>query len=92
MAAIEGQRRALEAKQRILENVLAQSRHLAAWLEGDGEATEGGRRWRVRVCPEEYFIDPEDENAKGIFEKDSEKTCFVEVTDDWYDPIRELSA
>ena len=57
VAAIEGQRRALEAKQRILENVLAQSRHLAAWLEGDGEATEGGRRWRVRVCPEEYFIE-----------------------------------
>ena len=41
---------------------------------------------------DQIFIDPEDENAKGIFEKDSEKTCFVEVTDDWYDPIRELSA
>lgn len=38
------------------------------------------------------FIDPEDENAKGIFTKDSDKTCFVEVDDEWYDPIRELSA
>lgn len=36
------------------------------------------------------FIDPEDENAKGIFTKDSDKTCFVEVTDDWYEPIRQL--
>lgn len=41
---------------------------------------------------EEIFIDPEDETAKGIFEKDSEKTCFVEVTDDWYEPIRKLGA
>ncbi|MEG0322551.1 MAG: PhnD/SsuA/transferrin family substrate-binding protein [Raoultibacter sp.] len=40
----------------------------------------------------EIFVDPEDETAKGIFEKDSEKTCFVEVTDDWYEPIRKLSA
>lgn len=38
------------------------------------------------------FIDPDDENAKGIFEKDSEKTCFVKVTDDWYEPIRKLGA
>ena len=36
------------------------------------------------------FIDPEDENAKGIFTKDSDKTCFVEVTGDWYEPIRQL--
>ncbi|WP_139651567.1 phosphate/phosphite/phosphonate ABC transporter substrate-binding protein [Raoultibacter phocaeensis] len=40
----------------------------------------------------EIFVDPEDENAQGIFEKDSEKTCFVEVTDDWYEPIRKLGA
>ena len=51
------QRRALAAKQRTLENALAQSRYLAAWLAGDGESTEGGRKWRVRVCPEEYFIE-----------------------------------
>ena len=36
------------------------------------------------------FVDPEDENAKGIFTKDSDKMCFVEVTDDWYEPIRQL--
>lgn len=57
VAVIEEQRRALAAKQRTLESALDQSRYLAAWLEGDGEPTEGGRRWRVRVCPEEYFIE-----------------------------------
>lgn len=57
VAAIEEQRRALAAKQRTLEGALAQSRYLAAWLAGDGELTEGGRRWRVRACPEEYFIE-----------------------------------
>ena len=36
------------------------------------------------------FIDPEDENAKGLFEKDSEKTCFVKTDDAWYEPIRKL--
>ena len=36
------------------------------------------------------FVDPEDENAKGIFEKSSAETRFVEVDDAWYDPIREL--
>lgn len=40
---------------------------------------------------EKIFVNPEDENAKGIFEKDSEKTCFVKVDDAWYDPIRSLS-
>lgn len=38
----------------------------------------------------QIFVDPDDETAKGIFEKDSEKTCFVKVTDDWYEPIRKL--
>lgn len=38
----------------------------------------------------QIFIDPDDETAKGIFEKDSEKTCFVEVTDAWYEPVRKL--
>ena len=38
------------------------------------------------------FIDPEDESAQGIFEKESEKSCFVKVTDDWYEPIRKLGA
>ena len=36
------------------------------------------------------FMDPEDENAKGIWEKESPAKCFVEVDDAWYDPIREL--
>ena len=36
------------------------------------------------------FIDPEDESAKGLFEKDSEKTCFVKTDDAWYEPIRKL--
>ena len=39
---------------------------------------------------EQIFVDPEDENAKGLFEKDSEKTCFVETEDAWYEPIRKL--
>ena len=38
----------------------------------------------------QIFVDPEDENAKGLFEKDSEKTCFVETDDAWYEPIRKL--
>lgn len=38
----------------------------------------------------EIFIDPEDENAVGIFEKDSDKMGFVKVDDAWYDPIRKL--
>ncbi len=38
----------------------------------------------------QIFVDPEDENAKGLFEKDSEKTCFVKTDDAWYDPIRKL--
>ncbi len=38
----------------------------------------------------EIFVDPDDESAVGLFEKDSEETCFVEVDDAWYDPIREL--
>lgn len=36
------------------------------------------------------FVDPDDESAKGIFEKDSEKTCFVKTNDDWYEPVRKL--
>ncbi len=36
------------------------------------------------------FVDPDDESAKGIFEKGSDKTCFVEVDDAWYEPIRQL--
>ena len=36
------------------------------------------------------FVDPEDKSAKGLFEKDSEKTCFVETNDAWYEPIRKL--
>ncbi len=28
---------------------------------------------------------------KGIFKKSSEKSCFVTVSDDWYEPIRKLS-
>ncbi|WP_165049457.1 MULTISPECIES: phosphate/phosphite/phosphonate ABC transporter substrate-binding protein [unclassified Adlercreutzia] len=40
---------------------------------------------------ERIFVNPDDENAKGIFEKDSEKKCFVRTNDAWYDPIRKLS-
>ena len=40
----------------------------------------------------EIFADPSDENAKAIFEKDSDKTCFVKCDDAWYNPIRELGA
>ena len=36
------------------------------------------------------FVNPDDPNAKGIFTKDSDKQCFVEVDDDWYEPIRKL--
>ncbi|MGN0038559.1 MAG: phosphate/phosphite/phosphonate ABC transporter substrate-binding protein [Coriobacteriales bacterium] len=36
------------------------------------------------------FVDPDDENAVGIFTKDSDLTCFVEVDDAWYEPIRKL--
>lgn len=39
----------------------------------------------------QIFVDPEDEGAKGIFEKASEKTCFVEVDDAWYEPVRKLN-
>ncbi|WP_449316914.1 phosphate/phosphite/phosphonate ABC transporter substrate-binding protein [Rubneribacter sp.] len=39
---------------------------------------------------EQIFVDPDDENAKGLFEKDSERTCFVKTDDAWYDPIRKL--
>ncbi|MDR2721925.1 MAG: phosphate/phosphite/phosphonate ABC transporter substrate-binding protein, partial [Coriobacteriaceae bacterium] len=31
------------------------------------------------------FYDPDDENAKGLIKKVSDKVRFVEVTDDWYD-------
>lgn len=62
------------------------------------EAVAGDDRQKIvdYFCSDEVannkkiFIDPEDENAQGIFEKDSEKTCFVKVTDDWYEPIRKL--
>lgn len=40
----------------------------------------------------QIFVDPDDETVKGIFEKDSDKTCFVEVDDTWYEPIRALGA
>lgn len=38
----------------------------------------------------EIFADPDDESASAIFEKDSEKTCFIQTDDAWYDPIRNL--
>ena len=40
----------------------------------------------------EIFADPDDENAKAIFDKDSDKTCFVACDDAWYNPIREFGA
>ncbi len=36
------------------------------------------------------FSDPDDEDAMALYVKNSPKTCFVEVSDEWYDPIREL--
>lgn len=36
------------------------------------------------------FYDGEDENAVGLVEKESDKTCFTPVEDAWYDPIRNL--
>lgn len=41
---------------------------------------------------ERIFVDPEDENAVGFYKKSSDKVGFVEVTDEWFDPIRELNA
>lgn len=38
------------------------------------------------------FFDPDDENAKGLFKKASEKSCLVEVTDSWYEPIRKMGS
>lgn len=38
----------------------------------------------------QIFVDPEDENASGIFTKDSEEMGFVQVEDSWYDPIRNV--
>lgn len=40
----------------------------------------------------DIFVDPDDEGKKGIFEKESDATCFVEVDDAWYEPIRKLGA
>lgn len=37
------------------------------------------------------FSDPDDKDAKALYAKDAPKTCFARVTDDWYDPIREMS-
>lgn len=48
------------------------------------------------LCSEEtannadIFGDPDDEDSKTLYEKASDATCFVEVEDSWYDPIREL--
>lgn len=39
---------------------------------------------------QEIFVNP-DSDKKGLFEKESDKTCFLPVDDAWYDPIRELS-
>lgn len=41
---------------------------------------------------QQIFANPDDEDAKAIFEKDSDKTCFVQCDDAWYNPIRELGA
>lgn len=48
------------------------------------------------MCSEEtannsaIFYNPDDEDASGLVEKTSDQTCFVEVEDSWYDPIRDL--
>jgi phosphonate transport system substrate-binding protein len=38
------------------------------------------------------FKDPKDETGMAIHTKKTEKTCFLPVTDSWYDPIRKLSS
>ncbi len=38
----------------------------------------------------QIFVDPNDENASGIFTKDSDAMGFVPVEDSWYDPIRNV--
>jgi phosphonate transport system substrate-binding protein len=38
------------------------------------------------------FKDPDDEAAMAIHTKKTKETCFVPVTDSWYDPIRKLSS
>ncbi|MCL1798212.1 MAG: phosphate/phosphite/phosphonate ABC transporter substrate-binding protein [Eggerthellaceae bacterium] len=40
----------------------------------------------------QIFYDPDDENAKGLVKRTSDKMRFVEVTDSWYDPIRKISS
>lgn len=40
----------------------------------------------------QIFVDPDDENAVGIYEKDSADTRFVAVDDAWYEPIRKLGS
>jgi phosphonate transport system substrate-binding protein len=37
------------------------------------------------------FSDPEDKEAKALYVKKTSKTCFIEVDDAWYEPIRKLS-
>jgi phosphonate transport system substrate-binding protein len=38
------------------------------------------------------FKDPDDDTAMAIHKKESAETCFLPVTDSWYDPIRKLSS
>lgn len=40
----------------------------------------------------QIFVDPDDPNAKGIFEKESDKMGFVKTDDAWFDPIRKLGS
>ena len=70
IGALEQERRAIEAKQRVLEASLAQTDHLAEWLGEDAERTREGYRWRVRACEEEYFVEsaiPYAEDREGDF-------------------------
>lgn len=53
--ALVQQRRELARKQRVLENTLACEARLQEWLD-DAQAA-GRYRWRIRECPEEYFIE-----------------------------------
>lgn len=53
IAAIEQQQKALERKQRVLENALAQASNLRSWLEGEThEAAESGRKGAPLAVPE----------------------------------------
>lgn len=53
--ALARQQRALARKQRVLKNTLEREMQLREWL--DEQQVVGRYRWRIRECPEEYFVE-----------------------------------